>query len=336
MQQLWKIPQSIADDPDDRGQLQWSSTQVKNPEAFLERTAYLKARPTEISKDEIELKDGTVLDRYSAPVLGNDGKYYGRIWSFRDITERKKLEAHLLQSQKLEIVGRLAGGVAHEFNSILTVILGQAEFLLSGLPEGSPMRNDVREIIRATERAAGLTRQLLAYGRQQYLSAELLDLNQIITSLEPTLRLLVGGLIEVRIVAQEALWPIKADAGQMEQVILNLAMNALQAMPAGGVLTLETSQVTLNETASVDNTEMKPGGYVTLTVSDTGVGMTDEVKARVFEPFFSTKDVGQGSGLGLATCYGIIKQSGGNISVESAPGKGAVFRIQLPKADSGY
>jgi len=331
MMELWRMPQAVANDPDDTNELQWVTAQVKNPEDFLQRVHYLYAHPNEVSKEEIELKDGTVLDRYSAPVLGSDGKYYGRIWTFRDITERKQLEAHLLQSQKLEIVGRLAGGVAHEFNSLLTVILGQGEFLFGELPQDSPLRSDAREIVRATERAAALTRQLLAYGRQQFLQPELLDLSQLITSLEPTFRLIMGSLIEVKIVPQPGLWSVKADAGQMEQAIMNLAVNAHQAMAGGGQLTLETANVTLDGSAITP--DLKAGNYAMLAVTDTGVGMTEDVKARVFEPFFSTKDVGQGRGLGLATCYGIVKQSGGSISVESAPGKGTTFKIFLPQAE---
>jgi PAS domain S-box-containing protein len=250
----------------------------------------------------------------------------------QDITARERLQARLLQSQKLETVGRLAGGVAHEFNSLLTVILGQSECLLSELPPASPMRHDAEDIIRAAERAAALTQQLLAYGRQQFLRLETLDLNQVIASMAGTFRLIMGGVVQVRVTAGQGLWAVQADAGQIEQVIMNLAMNAHQAMPGGGQLTLETANVTVDQPDGGEWPELKPGGYVMLAITDTGTGMSEEVKARLFEPFFSTKDVGKGTGLGLATCYGIIQQCGGNISVRSAPGQGTTFKIYLPQA----
>jgi PAS domain S-box-containing protein len=333
LNQVWEIPQPVVDDPDDKKLVQWIASRVKNPAPFVEKVVFLYSHPDQISKDEIELNNGTVLDRYSAPVIGRDGKYYGRIWTFRDITERKRLEAHGLQSQKLEIVGKLAGGVAHEFNSILTVILGQGEFLLSELPPASPLRNEVRDIIRAAERAAALTRQLLAYGRKQFLRFERLDLNQLIASMADSFRLVMGAGVEVRVLAGDGLRAVKADAGQIELVIMNLAINAHQAMPGGGQLTLETANVTLDQPGGGGFPELKPGGYVMLAITDTGTGMSEEVKARLFEPFFSTKDVGQGTGLGLATCHGIIKQCGGHISVRTGPGQGTTFKIYLPQVE---
>ncbi|MGD0206242.1 MAG: two-component regulator propeller domain-containing protein [Verrucomicrobiota bacterium] len=251
-----------------------------------------------------------------------------------DITEHKQLEAQLFHSQKMETVGKLAGGVAHEFNSILTAIIGQSELLIEALPSGGPLSQNATEISKAADRAAVLTRQLLAYGRKQFLHPKTLDLNQVIAGMEGMLRHLMGGDVNVRILSDAGLRAVKADAGQLEQVIINMAINARDAMPRGGKLTLETANVTFNHERADRDPEMKPGDYVMLAITDTGTGMSAEVKARVFEPFFSTKDVGQGTGLGLATCYGIIKQSGGHISVYSEPGRGTTFKIYLPQVQS--
>ena len=585
---LFKIPQAIVDENDDAAQVLWVTNTAKNPEQFVKEVRYLNAHPDEISRDEIELKDGTILDRYSAPVVGQDGKYYGRIWTFRDITERKRveeasaaqqrlldsliaavpdliyfkdresrfvrineafarraglidvkaglgktdfdifgeqharqayeeeqrimvtgqpminkeeredwsdgritwatstklpmfdnsgkivgimgishditgrkkveeslrllgsavkqskesivitdaeldlpgpkiifvnpaftkmtgytaeeiigktprilqgprtdktvlsrlrqnlergevfageainyrkdgtefdnewqiaplhnvggkithfvaiqrditerkrLEAQLFQSQKLETVGKLAGGFAHEFNSILTAIIGQSELLLGDLPAGSPLGKNATEISKAAARAAKLTRQLLAYGRKQFLQPEVLNLNRIIAGMEDMFHHLLGGDVNVQIVPAPGLQAVKADAGQIEQVIMNMAMNARDAMPNRGKLTLETANVSFDEESVGRYPELKPGDYVMLAISDTGTGMSDEVKARVFEPFFSTKGVGQGTGLGLSTCYGIVKQSGGHISVYSEPGRGTTFKIYLPQVE---
>ena len=250
-----------------------------------------------------------------------------------DITERKRLEMQLFQSQKMEIVGKLAGGFAHEFNSILTAIIGQSELLLADLPAGSQPAAGAVAIRNAAGRAATLTRQLLAYGRKQILRPEILDLNIVLTGMENTLRHLVGRSTEVIIVPVSGLKPVKADAGQIEQVIMNMAINAHEAMPNGGKLTLETANVSFGEESLGGYRELNAGGYVMLGISDSGTGMNAQVMARVFEPFFSTKGVGQGTGLGLSTCYGIIKQSGGHISVYSEPGRGTVFKIYLPRVE---
>jgi len=331
---LLKIPQDILDGEDDETQRRWVAGMAKNPEQFVEKAAYLYSHPNEISRDETEFKDGTVLDRYSAPVVAKDGKYYGRVWTFRDITERKRLEAQLFQSQKLETVGKLAGGIAHEFNSILTAIIGQSELLFRDLPAGSPLSKNATEISQAAGRAATLTRQLLAYGRKQMLRPEILDLNRIIASMEGMVHHLMDGDVNTHIVAAPGLHVVKADAGQIEQVIMNMVMNARDAMPNGGKLTLETDNVSFDQESVGRYPELKAGDYVMLAITDTGAGMSEKVKAHLFEPFFTTKGVGRGTGLGLSTCYGIIKQSGGHISVYSEPGRGATFKIYLPRVES--
>ena len=458
---LWKMPQPVADEIGDENRLRWVRDMVKNPAQFTEKVVYLYSHPNEISLDEIGLKDGTTLDRYSSPVIGKDGTYYGRIWTFRDITarkstevslrllesaveqtkesivitdaeldlpgprilfinpaftkmtgyneeealgktprilqgpltdkavlsrlrtnlergkvfegetinyrkdgkafnlewqiaplrnttgqithfvaiqhditERKRLEAQLFQSQKLETVGKLAGGFAHEFNSILTAIIGQSELLLGDLPKDSPLTNNAMEISKAAGRAATLTRQLLAYGRKQILQTETLDLNRVAASMESMIRLLLGGGVDLQLISAINLHSVKADAGQIEHVIMNLVINARDAMPNGGKLILETTNVSFDAESVGRYPELKPGDYAMLAITDTGTGMSEEVKARVFEPFFSTKGVGQGTGLGLSTCYGIIKQSGGHISVYSELARGSTFKIYLPQVES--
>ena len=249
-----------------------------------------------------------------------------------DLTERKRLEAQLFQSQKLETVGKLAGGIAHEFNSLLTAIIGQSELLLGEHPAGSPVAKGATEIGTAALRAATLTRQLLAYGRKQILRPEILDLNRIMAGMSGVLgHLMDGEMVAVKLVPAAGLHRVKVDAGQMEQVIMNLAMNARDAMPHGGKLTLETANVTFRPEGVGGYVDLPPGEYVMLAVSDTGTGMSEAVKARVFEPFFSTKGFGQATGMGLSTCYGIIKQTGGHISVYTELGQGTTFKIYLPQ-----
>jgi len=250
-----------------------------------------------------------------------------------DITDRKRLEAQLFQSQKLETVGKLAGGIAHEFNSIMTAIIGNSELMLSDLPSANPLYKNAKEIRHSAERAAALTRQLLAYGRKQSLQPEILDLNSVLVGMEDTLRHLLGRGTNLLLVPAPALKTVKADVGQVQQVIMNLAMNAADAMPHGGKLTLETANVTLDQEYVRSIPELKAGEYVMLAVTDTGTGISEKVRARLFEPFFTTKEVGSGVGLGLSTCYGIIKQSGGHIGVYSELGRGSVFKIYLPQTE---
>ena len=280
-------------------------------------------------------KDGKEFDLewQIAPIRDVGGTITHFLSIQRDITARKRFEAQLFQSQKMETVGKLAGGVAHEFNSILTAIIGQSALLLDDLPSGSPLAKNASEIGKAASRAATLTRQLLAYGRKQFLKPEILDLNRVMANMDGMFHHLMGGDVDMQIIPARGLQAVKADAGQIEQVIMNMAINARDAMPNGGKLTLETANVTFDQESVGRYPELKAGDYVMLAITDTGRGMSAEVKARLFEPFFSTKDVGQGTGLGLSACYGIIKQSGGHISVYSELARGATFKIYLPQVD---
>ncbi len=251
----------------------------------------------------------------------------------RDITDRVALEEKLRQSHKMEAVGRLAGGVAHDFNNLLTVILGYSQILTDSVPSNSQLAESTAQIKSAADRAAGITRQLLAFSRKQVLSPRIISLNDIMLNLDSLLRRLIGEDIEVLTVPSNDLGSIKADPGQIEQVIMNLALNARDAMPHGGKLTLETANAQLDQAYAEDHQPVKPGAYVMLAVSDTGLGMTPEIRARVFEPFFTTKEVGKGTGLGLSMVYGIVKQSGGYIWVYSEPDRGTTFKIYFPRVD---
>lgn len=260
-----------------------------------------------------------------------DGKLEYLSTIIRDLTDRKRLESRLFQSRKMETIGRLAGGVAHEFNSLLMAIAGQSELLQTGLPAGSPLAKNATKIDEATTRAAVLTRKLLAYGRKQTMNPRRHDVNQIIGNMEPTLRLIMGEGVSIRRVLDPHLHATRVDADQLEQVLVNLATNAADAMTGGGTFTLETANVAQSNDASAIDPQLPPGDFVMIAITDDGVGMPPAVKSRLFEPFFTTKDVVPGTGLGLSACYGIIKQSGGHILVESEPGRGTTFRIYLPR-----
>ena len=248
----------------------------------------------------------------------------------RDVTERNRLERQLLQAQKIEAVGMLANGVAHDFNNLLTPIMSYAELAAWALPSASHVSPYLHEIRKAAERASHLTRQLLAFSRRQIIEPQVFDLNDLVLNLDKLLRRLIGEDIEL--VTLPSIHPgiVKVDPGQMEQVLVNLSVNARDAMPHGGKLSVATGEVTLDDDYARRHPEATPGRYVMLVVGDTGIGITHEVKDHIFEPFFTTKDPGKGTGLGLSTCYGIVAQAGGHMTVDSEPGQGTTFKIYLP------
>jgi len=283
---------------------------------------------------EIQRKDGRkiLLEATTRNLLV--GGRPGRISAVRDITALRSLERQLRQAQKMEAVGRLAGGVAHDFNNLLTAIFGYAELLAEELPPGHSGLEDLQEIRTAATRASALTRQLLAFSRQQVLQPVVLNLNDVVEGVGKMLHRLLGEDVELETHLARDAGNVKADAGQLEQVIINLAVNARDAMPTGGKLTIETANMDLDVGYAEQHQPVIPGPYVMLAVSDTGTGMDEIIKAKVFEPFFTTKEPGKGTGLGLATVYGIVKQSGGYVWLYSELGKGTTFKIYLPRVDA--
>src|SRR3989454_581003 len=273
------------------------------------------------------------VGEFSATPQLHEGRLVGILGIGRDVTERVQLEQQLRQGQEMEAVGRLAGGIAHDFNNILTAITGYADLLLEDLAATDPRRQDADEIHKAADRAAGLTRQLLAFSRQQVLQPTVLEVNKLVSDLEKMLRRLLGEDVELSTRLAPTTGRVKADPGQLEQVVMNLAVNARDAMPNGGKLTLETANVDLDEAYAADHYPARAGPFVMLAVSDTGIGMSEETQVHMFEPFFTTKEKGKGTGLGLATVYGIIKQSGGFIWVYSEVGHGTTFKLYLPRVE---
>lgn len=267
--------------------------------------------------------------------LLDDPAVSGIVFNSRDVTERRRLEEQFRQSQKVQAIGQLTGGVAHDFNNVLTAIIGYGELAIAGLPKDSLTRSQVEEMNKAAHRAAALTRQLLAFSRKQVLQPRVISLQTVIAEMDKMLRRLLGEHIEMVTIARPGTGNVSADSNQVEQVLLNLAVNARDAMEGipGARLTIEVQNTSLDETYTAVRNEVTPGEYVLLAISDNGCGMSAEVRARMFEPFFTTKPQGQGTGLGLATCHGIIKQSGGHIEVYSEVGRGTTFKVYLPRVE---
>ncbi len=300
---------------------------------FLESTTELSDQLSATEVWRHRRKDGQLLDvEINAHPITWDGRP-GRLVLAYDITERRMLEEQLRQSQKMEAIGMLAGGIAHDFNNLLTAINGYTELSIRKLKPDDPIRRNLEEVAKAGDRAAMLTQQLLAFSRKQVLQPTVLDLNVVIEELKKMLQRLIGDDIILESRASEDLWLTKADAGQIDQIIMNLAINARDAMPHGGRLAIETHNVELDEHYAATHLDVVSGEYVMLAVSDTGVGMSQEIKDKVFDPFFTTKESGKGTGLGLSTVYGIVQQSGGTIWVYSEPGHGTTFKIYFPRVE---
>src|SRR5438132_1216171 len=456
---LWGIPEAALDSRSDQTALQSVIDKLQDPREFLDGIEYLYNHPHENSRDEIQLNDGRIFDRYTAPIKSTQDEYFGRVWFFRDITqrkraeealreseeryrdlvenahdiiyshdlegnytsmnkagetitgytveealklnlaqtaapeyltevremlqrkragervtayemeiiakdgrritveantklvyqdgvaigvqgiarditERKQLEDQLRQSQKMEAIGQLAGGVAHDFNNLLTAINGYSRLALQRMNGNDPIRGYLEEIKKAGDRAANLTRQLLAFGRKQILQPLALNLNGVVKDMNNMLRRLIGEDIVLAAKLDPPLKKIKADPGQIEQILVNLVVNARDAMPQGGNLTIETANVERREEYTSKHVGVRPGNYAMLAISDTGVGMNEETQARIFDPFFTKKEKDKGTGLGLSKVYGIVKQIGGNIWVYSEPGHGTTFKIYLPQLES--
>jgi len=299
-------------------------------QTFLPIAAHRRAVAGEPMTFHVEWKSGSYACHVE-PLRDSDGQVSGAICMSLDITDRKQLEEQLRQAQKMEAVGRLAGGIAHDFNNLLMVIQGYGDLLVERLPTGDPLRRNAEQIQMASQRASSLTRQLLAFSRKQMLAPKILNIQTVVADMEKILRRLIGEDVQLETSSAPDLGLVKADRSQIEQVILNLAVNARDAMPQGGRLTIETANVELDASYSHPPAVLSPGKYVMLAVTDNGCGMDAETQAHVFEPFFTTKEKGKGTGLGLATVYGVVKQSGGYVWVYSEPGRGTSFKIYLPR-----
>ena len=334
MNELWKFPKHIIEDKDDAVQVAFATNRTKNPGRFIEKVTYLYSHPDEISHDEIELVDGIILDRYSAPVRDAAGHPYGRIWYFRDITENRKLGAQFRQAQKMESIGQLAGGIAHDFNNILSAIVGNI-FLAKEEATGNPsIMEHLDEISLAAKRAADLVSQILTFSRQTKQERVSVKLNHIVLEALKLLRASVPAII--RIQTELTNTPsVLANVTAIHQIIMNLGTNAWHAMGnQQGTLKVEMGTLDVDQDFVAKHPDLNPGRYVKLSVSDTGCGMDAAMLERIFDPFFTTKPVGEGTGLGLAVVHGIMKSHDGAISVYSQPGRGTTFHLYFPVLES--
>lgn len=325
---MWNIPQMAVVG------LRWDADlepialqQVQDIEKFQARVEELYQQPAAVSFDTIRFKDGRIFERYSQPQRVGD-QIVGRVWSFHDVTQAFHMEDELRQAQKMEAVGRLAGGMAHDFNNMLMLISSYAAQLLEDPELPAQHRAASQQLVDATKRAAALTRQLLAFSRKQPLQPRLLDLNRVVSDMQKLLQRLLSDRVQLVIHLREEPLLVRADPSQIELMIMNLAINARDAMPEGGTLSMRTSTLAVPETGEGH----RPTQYALLEVSDTGYGMSEEIKKHIFEPFFTTKEAGHGTGLGLSTVYGIVEAAEGHINVESEPTQGATFRVYLPSA----
>jgi len=329
---MLKIPPAIAGNSDDVQQLEFVAPLMKDPEKFVETAQYLKIHVDEISCDEIELVDGRILDRYSAPVRDKALNYYGRIWTLRDITERRQLESQFRQAQKMEAVGQLTGGISHDFNNLLTVIMGCSEFIAEEVKENARLSKMAQMVIGAAKRGAELTHRMLAFARRQTLQPRPVDINQLLAGMENFLRRTLSADIELHLIQSHTECEATIDPAQLENALLNLCVNARDAMPNGGKLTIEASSTALDADYADQNADVTAGEYVLLAVSDTGCGISQQNLGRVFDPFFTTKEVGKGTGLGLSMVYGFVKQSQGHVKIYSEVGRGTSVKLYLPKS----
>ena len=335
--EMWHVPKTVMDRADEGELRACLMEQLKDPEGFAAKIEALYNEPAKESRDIVEFKDGRVFERFSRPQRMGE-EIVGRVWDFRDITEsrqaeaeREKLQAQLVQAQKMESVGRLAGGVAHDFNNMLGVILGYAEMALTNLDPSLPLYSNIVQIHKAAGRSAEITRQLLAFARKQTISPQVLNLNETVEGMLKMLRRLIEENIDLVWQPRSGLWLVKMDPSQIDQILANLCVNARDAIAGTGKLTIQTGMATFDEAFCAGNEGSAPGDYVLLAVSDDGCGMGPETLSHLFEPFFTTKAVGKGTGLGLATVYGIVTQNNGFINVASEPEKGTIFKIYLPR-----
>jgi PAS domain S-box-containing protein len=330
LNELWKFPRHVLDDPDDAAQAVFAANQTRNPRQFAEQVTYLSGHPDESSHDEIELIDGTILDRNSAPVRNRVGKYYGRMWYFRDITERRKMESKFLQAQKMESIGRLAGGIAHDFNNILTAISGNLYLAKLAAADRPDIMENLESISNAARRAGDLVKQILTFSRQNKPEREPVKLNHVVLEALKLLRSSVPATIRIQTELTETP-AVLANTTAIHQIIMNLGTNAWHAMrDKAGVLKVEMQVMEVDSDFAKTRPDLHPGRYVQLSVSDTGWGMDRATLDHIFEPFFTTKAVGEGTGLGLAVVHGIMKSHDGGISVYSHPGEGTKFNLYFP------
>lgn len=330
--ELLKIPPHVADDPDDAPQRHYVAQLMTDPEAFVSKVNDLTSHPEEIDRREIKLLDGTILDRYSSPVRDRSGHYYGRIWTFRDITEVRRLEEQFSHAQKMEAIGRLTGGIAHDFNNLLTVILGCSEVMAEEVKDNPRFGQMNGMILESARRGAELTHRMLAFARRQTLQPRPVSICRLVLNMESLLRRTLSAAVILDLSRDAENCVSIVDPAQLESALLNLCINAQDAMPRGGKITIEVRKVTLDEEYAVQHIEVNPGDYVLIDVTDTGSGISPENLHRVFEPFFTTKEIGKGTGLGLSMVYGFIKQSQGHVAVYSEVGHGTSVKLYLPHA----